>query len=187
MASHPHTVLGANTAVQPAVNELYTWLTNTYLPTRFPLLFFLRPSSSSSSTQHHHTLHNTATNDTYPLTPPASPIDTLRLLGTALDDDILFFLPSPDDGAGDGYSLQGFVTCFPSGFDTSRKLGLKVRDIHGPVPGYRAKLETGMERFFARLEVGRFARRVNVRLFSPTAPRARAADSGEWWLMERVW
>ncbi len=52
--------------------------------------------------------------------------------------------------------------CFPSGFDTSRKFGLKLREIHGPVPGYREKLEGSMDRYFERLEVGKFVMRVNV-------------------------
>ncbi|KAI9873356.1 MAG: hypothetical protein M1830_000504 [Pleopsidium flavum] len=150
LSTHPQTVLGANTCVQPAVNELYVWLMTTYLPTRFPLLFTLNTEKQ--------TLHNTSNDDTYPLDPPSSPLETLRILGTALEDDFLFLHPSDD---GDGYALQGFVTCFPSGFDTSKKLGLNVREIHAPVPGYREKLETGMDRFFERLEVGRWVKRVN--------------------------
>ncbi len=131
---------------------------------RFPRLFELRtsksdPNTSPSPCQDYTHLRNTATNDSYPLTPPTSTLDTLHILGGALEDDFLFLLPSPD---GDGYTLQGFVTCFPSGFDTSRKFGLKLREIHGPVPGYREKLEGSMDRYFERLEVGKFVMRVNV-------------------------
>lgn len=188
MAEHPATVLGANDAIQPAVNEFYTWLMNTYLPTRFPKLFILTtatttgdstnldyekhdalPSSSTSRVPgpHHTHLLNTANDDLYPLRPLPSTVDTLRILGGALEDDFLFLLPAPD---GDGYSLQGFVTCFPSGFDTSRKFGLKLREIHAPVPGYREKLAGSMDRWFERLEVGKWVRRVNVRCFFPAYP-----------------
>ncbi|MCJ1361131.1 hypothetical protein MMC16_000228, partial [Acarospora aff. strigata] len=176
MVDHPETVLGANDAVQPAVNELYSWLMTTYLPTRFPRLFHLtsvpsttisnkdKPGSCAATIDPATHLLNTANNDLYPLTPPSSTLFTLRILGGALEDDFLFLLPSPD---GDGYTLQGFVTCFPSGFDTSRIFGLKLREIHAPVPGYAEKLETSMDRYFERLEVGRFVRRVNVCYLSP--------------------
>jgi len=163
MAEHPETVLAANDAVQPAVNELYTWLMTTYLPTRFPRLFVLTSNVTSSTTKFNPThLRNTATYDLYPLTPPPSTTSALRILGYAVEDDLLFLLPSPD---GDGYTLQGFVTCFPSGFDTSRKFGLKLREIHAPVPGYAERLERSMDRWFERLEVGTFVRRRNVRYF----------------------
>jgi hypothetical protein len=39
---------------------------------------------------------------------------------------------------------------------------MKLRDIHGPVPGYKEKLEKSMDRFFEKLEVGRVVRRSNV-------------------------
>jgi hypothetical protein len=154
MQEHQSTVLQAQPIIQPAINELYTYLTSIYLPQRFPTLFQLSPEGQQ--------LHNLATSCTLPLEPPADPIQTLSLLGANLEDDFLFLLPADD---GDGYVLRGFVTCFPSGFDTREKLGLKLREIHKPVPGYKEKLELSMDRFFDRLEVGRLVRRVNVCFF----------------------
>jgi hypothetical protein len=58
--------------------------------------------------------------------------------------------------------LQGYVTCFPAGFNTKEKFGLKLRDIHKPVPGYKEKLELSMDRTFDRLEVGKVIKRSNV-------------------------
>jgi Protein of unknown function (DUF3445) len=149
---HHSIAIQASPTITPAVNELYTWITNTYLPTRFPTLFALSPSTTS--------LLNHATHLTLPLTPPQDPIKTLEILGKNLDEDILFLLPSSD---GDGYVLRGYVTCFPSGFNTKEKFGLKLRDIHAPVPGYKEKLEKSMDRFFERLEVGKVVLRSNVR------------------------
>lgn len=85
--------------------------------------------------------------------------DGLRTLGGPVDDDIFILLPSPDGG---GYVLDGFVTCCPNGFDTSRKLGLKLRKIHRSVPDYKQKLEGSMDRYFDRLPVNKFVRRENV-------------------------
>jgi hypothetical protein len=119
-----------------------------YLPTRFPTLFTLNPTS----------LYNSATSLLLPLCPPEDPVRTLEILGSNLDEDFLLLLPSSDD---DGYVLKGYVTCFPAGFNTKEKFGLKLRDIHGPVPGYKEKIGLSMDRFFERLEVGRVVLRSN--------------------------
>jgi len=153
---HHSIAIQASPTITPAVNELYTWLVTTYLPTRFPSLFTISPSNPS--------LLNHATSLSLPLTPSSSPIQTLELLGQNLDEDFLFLLPSPD---GDGYILQGYVTCFPAGFNTKKKFGLKLRNIHSPVPGYKEKLEKSMDRFFDRLEIGKVVLRSNV---SPLCP-----------------
>ena len=60
-------------------------------------------------------------------------------------------LPAPD---GDGYSLQAHVWCYPVGFTAASKLGLKLREAHAPIPGYKAKLEMSMDRYFANLQPG---------------------------------
>ncbi|KAE9381131.1 hypothetical protein N431DRAFT_476032 [Stipitochalara longipes BDJ] len=145
---HHEIALQAHPTITPAVTELYTWLVTNYLPTRFPTLFTLCKTS----------LHNAATSLTLPLVPPLDPIQTLSLLGQNLDEDFLLLLPSPD---GDGYVLRGYITCFPSGFNTREKFGQKLREIHAPVPGYAAKLSQSMDRFFSRLEVGRVVLRSN--------------------------
>jgi hypothetical protein len=153
MRSHAATVLQAHPESIPAVNELYTFLFSTYLPQRFPRIFILSSTS----------LYNTATGSSIPLTPSSNPIETLSRIGENVDDEFLLLLKAED---GDGYVLKAFVTCFPNGFDTERKLGLRLREIHGPVPGYKEKLEKSMDRFFERLEVGRVVSRANVRVFS---------------------
>ena len=151
MRSHPSTVLQAYPDSIPAVNELYSFLFSTYLPQRFPRIFTLSPTS----------LYNTATSTSTPLTPSANPIETLSRIGENIDDEFLLLLKADD---GDGYVLKAFVTCFPNGFDTEKKLGLRLREIHGPVPGYKEKLEKSMDRFFDRLEVGKIVSRTNVRV-----------------------
>lgn len=145
---HTSTVLQALPSSHSAIQELYTYLTTIYLPTRFPTIYSLGPTY----------LFNKATNHNIPLNPP-SPLQALHNLGTNIDTDFLLLVPSPD---GDGYILGGFIACFPSGFDTEALLGKKIRDIHKPVPKYKEKLETSMYRSFDRLEVGKIVKRVNV-------------------------
>lgn len=167
MADHEETVLAANETVLPAIHELYTWLVGTYLPTRYPDLFVLAANPLNAQFD---SLHSKATDESYPLAldPSTAGVEILRRLGGLVEDDFLFLLPSED---GDGYALQAFVTCFPNGFNTRRKLGLKLRDIHTPVPGYKEKLERSMERWFDRLEVGTVVKRLNVSGASPRASR----------------
>ena len=155
MAEHPEAVLGAEDCVKAAVDEFYTWLVGTYLPTRFPRIFKVLPAVGEKPSH----LHNLATDDKISLQPADNPIESLRTLGGLVEDDFLFLLPSED---GDGYTMKGFVTCFPSGFDTRQKLNLKLRDIHKPVPNYKQKLEKSMDRFFQRLKTGIFVKRANV-------------------------
>ena len=155
MEDHPETVLAAEEIVKPAVDEFYTWLVGTYLPTRFPRMFQILPAVNNRSS----VLYSTATNEHFPLNPAEKPLETLHTLGGLVEDDLLFLLPSSD---GDGYTLKGFVTCFPSGFNTAKKLNLKLRDIHKPVPHYKQKLEKSMDRYFSRLKVGKFIKRANV-------------------------
>ena len=132
------------------VNEFYTFLITHYLPRRYPTIFKINHTSSS--------LHNTATNEFLPLQPPKDRIQALRIIALAVDEDFLMLLPSSD---GDGYSLQSFVWCYPVGFDPVDKLGIKLRDAHGPVPSYKQHLELSMDRYFARLTPGRVMDRVN--------------------------
>jgi hypothetical protein len=167
IADHHEIAIQAHPSITPAVNELYSWLVCTYLPTRFPTLFTLSLSTSPSS------IYNTATSQILLLSPPEDPVKSLEILGENLDEDFLLLLPSED---GDGYVLKGYVTCFPAGFNTLEKFGRKLRDIHAPVPGYRAKLEKSMDRFFDRLEVGKVVLRSNWSI--TTHERLFAASGG---------
>ncbi|KAF2712276.1 hypothetical protein K504DRAFT_474675 [Pleomassaria siparia CBS 279.74] len=149
IANRAHDVLALTPTIEPSVLEFYTWITSTYLPQRFPTVFTLSDSKTS--------LKNLVTDEVIPLT-PTSAHQALSLMGAHIDNDFLFLLPTAEEGK---YTLEGFITCFPNGFDTRAKLGLKLVDIHGPVPGYKAKLEKSMDRFFSTLPVGKVVRRVN--------------------------
>ncbi|GAB1317384.1 hypothetical protein MFIFM68171_07594 [Madurella fahalii] len=209
MATHPSTVLGVLPAGHGPVRELYTYLLGTYLPTRFPRMFEVVPtpsnsSSSSSSTTITTTIfRNKVTNLSAPLQPPPSdPREMLRIVGETVEDDMFLLLQDGDrdggrdeerdedeDGDGDGDGAEtgahravAFVCCHPAGFDPSEKLGRALAAIHAPVPGY-ARIGASMERFFARLEVGRAVRRVNwgvqthSRLFAPSGNHAYEGEA----------
>lgn len=155
MDEHPAATRQCNKVCEAPVLEFYGWMVKTYLPKRFPAIYTL-----STATADPHLL-NKVSGTKIPLRPDSA-LATLETLGENVDTDFLFLLPSSQ--AADGspiYHLEAFVTCFPSGFSTREKCGNPLATIHAPVPGYASKLEKSMDRFFARMEVGRCVRRVN--------------------------
>jgi hypothetical protein len=145
-----HEIIACNLTAIPAVLELYSWLTTTYLPQRFPTLFTITTTS----------LRNNVTGDLLPLYLPstnAGAETALQLMGENIDDEFLFLLKSSNPSDAGRYRMEAFINCFPSGFNTRSKLNLLLADIHMPVPSYKAKLEKSMDRFFASLPIGRYA------------------------------
>lgn len=163
MDAHFWETVRCKPACEPAAMELYEWMVGTYLQKRFPSMYkFVEPSElpSSIKTQGRH-LYNIVGDKYLPLQAPSA-LDALYTLGHNVDDEFLILLPSST--AEDGspiYHLEGFVTCFPSGFSTPDKFEQPLAGIHKPVPGYKAKLEKSMDRFFAKLETGKIVRRAN--------------------------
>ncbi|KAJ5950878.1 uncharacterized protein N7479_009291 [Penicillium vulpinum] len=143
--------------IRPAISELYNFVLETYLPARYPSIFQLNDESSL--------FQNLVTGATWPTTLSSTTptIRALEILSQTVDEDFLILLPevSPDSEEQPKYVLQAYAACFPAGFNTRQKLGLRLVDIHGPVPGYREKIERSMDRFFARIAVGKFVKRHN--------------------------
>ena len=163
MDAHTWETVRCNPACEPAAIELYEWMVGTYLPRRFPTIYkFVEASElpSNVKTQGRH-LYNVVGDKYLPLKAPSA-LEALYTLGHNVDDEFLILLPSST--AEDGspiYHLQAYVTCFPSGFSTPDKFEQPLAGIHKPVPGYKAKLEKSMDRFFAKLEVGKIVKRAN--------------------------
>ncbi|KAJ5827132.1 hypothetical protein N7447_003895 [Penicillium robsamsonii] len=143
--------------IRPAISELYNFMLGTYLPTRYPSMFRLYAESSF--------FQNLVTGATWPttLSPTTPTIQALEILSQTVDEDFLILLPeiSPDSEEQPRYVLQAYATCFPAGFNTREKLGLRLADIHSPVPRYQERIGRSMDKFFARIEVGKFVKRLN--------------------------
>ncbi|CAK1360615.1 unnamed protein product [Cercospora beticola] len=118
-------------------------------------------------------LRNMVSDEYIPLHQP-DPLQALRTLGAHVDTDFLILLPSspstPSRKSNPAeepqeqpiYHLQAFICCFPSGFSLQNdKIGRTLAEIHAPVPGYKAKLEKSMDRFFAKLPNGKAVKRSN--------------------------
>lgn len=163
---YPDDVVGvtndSDDRVQGAVHELYSYLFTVYLPSRYPAIF--RPSSDQNGSII--SLENLVTKETIPTNPTKLSLRTgLETISRNIDEDFFILLPHKSgensDSAEVVYVLEAYSACFPSGFQPREKLGKKLADIHGPVPGYKAKLQKSMDRFFARLESRKLVRRVN--------------------------
>ena len=148
MEDHPAIVMGAVPEGHIAVKELYTFLVQDYLPTRYPTMFVLSREKD--------TMANCVTGRVIPTQPPEDPIQSFRFLGETVEDDLILLRETPD-----GHQMVAFVCCYPAGFDPSAKLGKLLKDIHEPVPSYE-KIGPSMEKFFGKLEVGKSVKRMNV-------------------------
>ena len=177
LKSHPDVVVGVHDPDDPriraAVSELYAFVLGTYLPARYPDMFKLHATTLLNE-EKATMLENRVTGEVWPvqLSERREVRRGLEILGKVVDEEFLILIPESvsgeDSGSGkkkeeeeEKYVLKAYVVCFPSGFNTKEKLGLRLADIHIPVPGYAEKLEKSMDRFFSKLEVGKFVKRVN--------------------------
>ncbi|KAF3483823.1 uncharacterized protein GIQ15_03147 [Arthroderma uncinatum] len=176
--------------VHDAICELYEYVMGIYLPNRYPTMFTLMDAKFETGKVFMLQNKVTGEVLPASVSPGGSLIKALETLAKTIDEDMLILLPSEngeklikegDDGLRDRrkgekkeslktsvsdkgntkYVLQAYATCFPSGFNTREKLGKQLAAIHDPVPGYKEKLEKSMDRYFERLEVGKYMKRMN--------------------------
>ncbi|KAL4906280.1 hypothetical protein BDW74DRAFT_140470 [Aspergillus multicolor] len=176
-----------NAEIREALCEWYEYAMGTYLPERYPSMFRLIPSDNEKqgtqleslvtglkapidAEEQMRSYLRTSTNSPDPVAhEKAQLLHLLDTLGTWVDEDFLILLPSripstPEDPTPDPstqYILEAYTTYYPAGFDTRKKLGKTLQQIHVPLPRYKQKLSMSMDRFFERLEVGKAVMRVN--------------------------
>ncbi|GJN71479.1 hypothetical protein PLICBS_005544 [Purpureocillium lilacinum] len=156
LSNFPDTVLGYVPGGESPVRELYQYLLAEYLPLRFPSMFRLSENGSGGAL-----FENLVAGTSFPVNPPQDTRDALRSLGEIVEEELFLLLPTPE-----GHRLVAYVCCFPSSFDPAEKLGKLLKDIHATVPGYD-KIGPSMERYFAKLAVGRPVKRANEHEESP--------------------
>ncbi|KAF7714689.1 Uncharacterized protein PECH_008280 [Penicillium ucsense] len=146
--------------IRLAVQELYIYLFATYLPKRYPKIFEVAGKEQALHTH----LKNRVTGNVFSMhIANSTPLrDALKTIAENVDEDFFILFPHRQEGTNEEiYILEAYAACFPSGFQPRDKIGKQLADIHGPVPGYKQKLQKSMDRFFARLEPGRYVKRVN--------------------------
>jgi hypothetical protein len=135
-------------------------------------------------------LHNIVTGERWDIAHPR--LHPLDQAGRLVQED--FCILQPD---GEHYRLTAGAVCFPSNWRLADKIGQRLADVHGPVPGYAEKLENPVDRLFRNLPAGALMARANwlihdnPKLFkvghAPPAANVSGANAGEtlWFRVER--
>ena len=142
-------------------------------------------------------LRNIATGEEWDIA--HSSLHPLEQAGRLVQEDFCI-LQSDDKTLGETYRLTAGVVCFPSNWKLSDKIGKKLADVHGPVPGYAEKLASPVDRFFKNLSADTIMWRANWlihataelfqaghKLDAATAAAITPANAGEklWLRIER--
>ncbi|KAL8934483.1 MAG: hypothetical protein Q9211_005206 [Gyalolechia sp. 1 TL-2023] len=140
--------IGSNPRSRLAIEELYEAIMINHLPKRFPNMFSLKGDIFTNHvTNCKYMIETRRLDDTY----------MLRVLAENVEEDFYFMCPD-EDGE---YRLHAFSSCFPQGILGPSKMGLSVREIHQPVPGYESRLGNGVDKHFKRMKPGVFVGRLN--------------------------
>lgn len=105
-----------------------------YLPRRFPTII----SISSDGKQ----VHNKVTGESYDITKPYTKHHPLFIAGRLVEDDLNILVEGPDGE----YVLKAVLSAFPAGFHVKEKMNRNMTEIHKPVPMYKERLQTAMNR-----------------------------------------
>ncbi|PTB64242.1 hypothetical protein BBK36DRAFT_1124158, partial [Trichoderma citrinoviride] len=151
MREHAADALGTSPVANPAIAELYTEVMAKHLPQRFPTMFRIIK-------RRRQLLLNLATGTSHSLdAAELTHAEMLRNLGESVEED--FYIMCPDEQG--EIRLQGYVACFPGGFLSFARVGMSMREIHRPVPGYTERIAKGADRHLERLSPGKYIGRMN--------------------------
>jgi hypothetical protein len=107
---------------------------SSFLASRYPSTFKF---SRSGSGRH---IHNMKTGESFPIEENSCPLETAARL--AMEDFNLLIKDSNGD-----YRLQASATLFPAGWKLEDRIGYTLADLHGPVPGWKDKLSSPVNRY----------------------------------------
>ncbi|PQE12735.1 hrq family protein [Rutstroemia sp. NJR-2017a BBW] len=103
---------------------------------RYPAYFSL---SSDKRTFHNRILHTTTA---------LKSMHPLHVLLNNVPEDFAIVLRNDADGM---YYFRAGVICSSLGWNVSTKIGMKLEDIHKPIPDYKEKMAFSMDRYFSKL------------------------------------
>ncbi|KAK5987039.1 hypothetical protein PT974_11155 [Cladobotryum mycophilum] len=148
MREHAADAIGTGDIVNPAIAELYEEIMINYLPQRYPTMFRIEGTQ----------LRNSVTGKSHSINmQELSHSQMLQNLGESVEEDFYFMCP---DEKGE-IRFQGYIACFPGGFLSLARVGMSMREIHQPVPGYEERIAKGADRYLQRLQPGDFIERMN--------------------------
>ena len=101
---------------------------------RYPQYFSLSGSSSQGYIFHNRLLKKeTVINSMHPL----------HVLLENVPEDFAVMIRNPEDGY---YYFRAGILCSSLGWDVGTKLGMRLAEIHGPIPHYKERMEKSMDR-----------------------------------------
>ncbi|KAJ9639468.1 hypothetical protein H2201_002872 [Coniosporium apollinis] len=71
----------------------------------------------------------------------------LHVLLNNVPEDFAIMLRNPETGF---YHFRAGVICSSLGWDLGTKMGLRLHEIHAPIPDYKEKMQFSMDRYFAK-------------------------------------
>lgn len=89
-----------------------------------------------------------------------SSLHPLEQAGRLIQEDFCI-LEADEETCGDTYRLTAGAVCFPSNWRLADKIGKKLADVHGLVPGYAEKLSGPIDRVFRNLAPDTIMARAN--------------------------
>ena len=106
-----------------------------FLCARYPQHFSLTHSRSKGYIFRNGLMKNeTIIKDTHPL----------HVLLENVPEDFAVMLRNPEDGM---YYFRAGLLCSSLGWNVDTKLGMQLKEIHSPIPDYKAKMEFSMDRY----------------------------------------
>lgn len=106
-----------------------------FLCARYPQYFSLTHSRSKGYIFRNGLLKNeTVIKDVHPL----------HVLLENVPEDFAVMLRNPEDGM---YYFRAGLLCSSLGWNVDTKLGMQLKEIHSPIPDYKAKMEFSMDRY----------------------------------------
>ncbi|VEU22236.1 DEKNAAC103239 [Brettanomyces naardenensis] len=173
---YPTRCHGFHPSVLPALREVYD-LVFDFLVTRYPKYFYRTENGL---------VYNKIRRESIPSDSSKLEAEELeRIICRNIEEDFLILLKNPDSDQPDEYILRAAVSCFPAGFNPAEKLNTPLTAIHGPVPGYKERLQLSMNRFFGRLKIHEYIVRSNwsiqihANLCAPTGSHASSVQAKE--------
>jgi len=96
--------------------------------------------------------------------------EPLQVLLQNIPEDFACMLRDPKTGI---YSFRAGIICSSLGWNVGSKIGLKLHEIHEPIPDYKEKMQFSMDRYFAKkptdkpIQRGSWGLEIDEPLFMP--------------------
>lgn len=147
--------------VDAAVHEYYEYMWY-YLSERYPKYF------TKETVDGVEWCHNSLWDEKYPMSAQkcldlglAKGSRDLAMICSSTHEEDFLLMTLDETHDPPMYRMRAVSSCFPAGFNPADKIGLTLRNIHGPVPGYKQRLDLSMNKFFAKFQAGNFVQRQN--------------------------